>query len=101
MPPHPTLYVSRAWYERVGGFDQRDQIAADYDCMLKMFSHSRFRTAHIPEVLGKMRTGGASNRSLANIVLKSREDYQALRRNGVGGIWTLLAKNLRKLGQFL
>ena len=21
MPPHPTLYVRRSWYERVGGFD--------------------------------------------------------------------------------
>jgi len=50
--------------------------------------------------MGKMRLGGASNRSLANIMHKSREDYIALRRNDVGGMYTLLAKNIRKLPQF-
>ena len=48
-----------------------------------------------------MRVGGASNRSLGNILLKSREDLGALRRNGVGGVGTLLWKNLSKLPQFL
>jgi glycosyltransferase len=50
-----------------------------------------------------MRLGGASNRSLANIVRKSREDLDALRRAGVGALggWGALAwKNLSKLGQF-
>ena len=42
-----------------------------------------------------------SNRSLANLVRKSREDYDALRRCGVGGVGALAWKNLSKLGQFL
>jgi len=32
----------------------------------------------------KMRLGGASNRSLGNIIRKSRVDYRALKNNGVG-----------------
>ena len=48
-----------------------------------------------------MRAGGASNRSLANIVRKSREDYRALRSNRVGGLSALAWKNLGKLGQFM
>jgi hypothetical protein len=51
-------------------------------------------------VLVKMRLGGASNRSLANILFKSREDWRALRRSGVGGVGALVAKNLSKLPQF-
>ena len=31
MPPHPTLYLRRSVYERLGGFDTRYRIAADYD----------------------------------------------------------------------
>jgi glycosyltransferase len=59
------------------------------------------RAAYIPEVLVKMRVGGASNRSLKNILQKSREDYRALRVNGVGGVAALAWKNLSKLPQFL
>lgn len=103
MPPHPTLYVRREWYERIGGFDARYRIAADYFSILRMFSQPDFRALYLPEVLVKMRLGGASNRSLKNIVRKSREDLDALRRAGVGafgGLGALVWKNLSKVGQF-
>jgi glycosyltransferase len=47
-----------------------------------------------------MRLGGLSNRSLRNLLQKSREDYRALCRHHVGGLGTLLLKNLQKLPQF-
>lgn len=103
MPPHPTLYVRREWYERIGGFDARYRIAADYFSILRMFSQPEFKAVYLPEVLVKMRLGGASNRSLKNIVRKSREDLDALRRAGVGalgGLGALVWKNLSKVGQF-
>ena len=56
--------------------------------------------AYVPEVLVHMRTGGASNRSLKALWRKSSEDLLALRRNRVGGVFTLICKNLRKLPQF-
>lgn len=101
MPPHPTLYVRRHWYDRIGDFDTRYRIAADYYSILKLFSEPHLNPAYLPEVLVKMRLGGASNRSIANIVQKSREDLDALRRSGVGGIGALACKNLSKLKQFL
>jgi len=101
MPPHPTMYVRRALYERIGGFDESYRIAADYDCVLRVFKRENLRAAYIPEVLVKMRVGGISNGSLTSIVRKSAEDYRALRRNGVGGALTLLVKNLRKIRQFV
>ena len=100
MPPHPSLYVRREWYERIGGFDTRYRIAADYFSILQLFSQPGFKAVYLPQVLVKMRVGGASNRSLANIVRKSREDLDALRRSGVGGVGALAWKNLGKLGQF-
>ena len=74
---------------------------ADYDCMLRFLARARVRCAYIPHVLVKMRMGGASNRSLANILRKSTEDYRALTNNGVGGLWALTWKNLSKLPQFV
>jgi glycosyltransferase len=104
MPPHPTLYVRREWYERIGGFDTRYRIAADYFSVLSLFGNPEFRAVHVPEVLVKMRLGGASNRSLRNILRKSREDLDALRRSGVGalgGFGAIAWKNLSKIAQFV
>ncbi len=50
---------------------------------------------------GELRLGGTSNRSLGNIIRKSREDYRALHNNAVGGVWALVWKNLSKLPQFV
>lgn len=101
MPPHPTLYVRREVYEQYGLFDTSFRIAADYDFILRLLSEGGVGVRYIPEVLVKMRVGGASNRSLRNIVRKSSEDLRALRRNGVGGLGALMWKNLSKLPQFL
>ncbi|HHB80643.1 MAG TPA: glycosyltransferase [Aliiroseovarius sp.] len=101
MPAHPTLYLRRSVYDRIGGFDTSFRIAADYDFILRYFTQTTAPSVYIPEVLYKMRLGGESNRDLGRIKRKSTEDYRALRRNGVGGALTLAAKNLSKLGQFL
>jgi len=100
MPPHPTFYVRRSVYERLGGFDTRYRIAADYDTVLRFLAVNRIRAAYIPEVLVRMRAGGISNSSLKNILCKSREDLDVLRRNKVGGGSALFMKNFSKLGQF-
>jgi len=100
MPPHPTFYVRRSVYERLGLFDTNYRIGADYDCILRFLGRFGVQVWYIPEVLVKMRVGGASNRSLKNILRKSQEDYRALKNNKVGGIGTLVWKNLSKLPQF-
>lgn len=99
MPPHPTLYVRRGWYHRIGGFDPRYRISADYLFILQLFSSPGFHARYLEEVLVKMRIGGASNRSMRAIVRKSGEDLAALRETGVGGVGALLWKNLSKIGQ--
>ncbi len=100
MPPHPTLFVRNRIYRRLGGFDKRYQIAADYDLILRFFARNSLNLAYIPEVLIKMRVGGISNRNLKSVLEKSREDLLALRRNQIGGLWTLVKKNLSKIPQF-
>lgn len=101
MPPHPTFYLRRSRLADIGEFDIRLRIAADYDFMLRCLSRPDFSVVYLPGVLVRMRTGGASNRSLQALVRKSREDLGAMRRSGVGGIGTLICKNLRKIPQFV
>jgi glycosyltransferase len=100
MPPHPALYVRKSVYSKINLFDTRYRIAADYDWMLRFLKHPIASCAYIPEPILKMRLGGTSNRSLYQILYKSIEDYRAIKQNGIGGLETLLSKNLRKLPQF-
>jgi glycosyltransferase len=102
MPPHPTFYVRRGLTAQTGGgFDAGFRISADYEFMLRCLSQPNVRVEYVPQVLVRMRTGGASNRSLKAVLRKMREDIEALRRNRVGGLFTLACKSLRKLPQFL
>jgi len=101
MPPHPTFYVRREVYSRFGGFDTRYRIAADYENMLRILWRGRTKAIYIPEVLVRMRLGGTSNMSIFNMLHKSREDYAAMRENGIGGLQALVLKNVTKLPQFV
>jgi glycosyltransferase len=100
MPPHPTLYLRRSVFDRAGLYDPSYRISGDYDGMLRWLTTGQVRLGYIPQVMVRMRIGGVSNRSFAQMLRKSREDYRAIRRHKVGGIGTLLGKNLSKLPQF-
>lgn len=100
MPPHPTLYVKREWFNRIGSYNSQMKIAADYDFILRLFSKPNLETIYLPQCLVKMRVGGASNRSIKNIIIKMKEDYQAIKNNRIGGLVTLLVKNISKINQF-
>jgi glycosyltransferase involved in cell wall biosynthesis len=102
MPPHPTLYVRRPVFVCVGEFNLKYRIAADYDWTLNLLGRSK-KVSYIPSVQVLMRVGGASNRSIKNIVRKSREDFDVLRRHDFGlfgSCYALAGKNLSKLPQF-
>ena len=101
MPAHPTLILKKEVYLKHGVFDKSFKIAADYDFMLRIFKDSNLKLGYLPKVVYKMRVGGASNRSLKNIIKKSKEDYRAIRSNNIGGVITLLLKNTSKIKQFL
>ena len=101
MPPHPTLYVRRDIYSQVGTFNLGYKIAGDYDFMLRLLSVPNIRIGYLSEVIVLMKVGGASNKSLRNIIRKSTEDYKALKSNKIGGCFTLFLKNFGKLHQFI
>jgi glycosyltransferase len=102
MPPHPTFFVRKKVYEEHGVFNTSFRIAADYELMLRFLEKNRISTVYIPEVLVKMRMGGASNRSLRNMMVKTVEDYLAWKVNSLHRrFYTIPFKNLSKVGQFI
>jgi len=101
MPPHPTFFMKRELYDQYGYFDLNFKIAADYDSLLRYIWVNKISLAYIPEVLTLMRVGGASNRSLSNIIQKTKEDIRALSKNNVPILKAIILKNLSKIPQFI
>ncbi|HEA3090958.1 TPA: glycosyltransferase [Aeromonas salmonicida] len=101
MPAHPTFYMRRSCYIKFNDFDLTYKISADYDSILRYLWQGDVNAGYLPKVLIKMRVGGISNRSLANILCKTREDIQAMRNNGLFWPLTIALKNLSKIPQFL
>jgi len=78
-PPHPTFYIRRSAFERLGEFNLRFRLAADFEFMMRYLEDPKVRSRYIPHVLVQMRLGGATNRSWSNIVSQNREILEAIR----------------------
>ena len=80
VPAHPTFYVKKHVHEQHGMLFNVDyKLAADYDVLFRLlFSHG-IKTTYIPEEMIKMRLGGATNKSLKNIINQNKEIMRALK----------------------
>ena len=102
MPPHPTFFVRRSVYERFGLFNLDLGSAADYELMLRLLLKELISCIYIPELLVRMRVGGASNASLSNRIQANRMDRRAWELNALKPYpWTIPMKPLRKLAQYV
>ena len=101
MPPHPTLFIRKEVFEKYGLYRTDMKIAADYEMILRLFYKHRITSYYLPYTTYLMTTGGASNKSFGNIILKSKEDYRGMRLQSIRfPLMTLILKNLRKISQF-
>jgi glycosyltransferase involved in cell wall biosynthesis len=102
MPPHPTFFVKKEVYERLGVFDLRLKSAADYELLLRFLYINKLVTTYLPRVLVYMRAGGTSNRTIRNRIRAHMEDYRAWSFNGIRPKWyTIVLKPVRKVLQYL
>ena len=83
VPAHPTFFVRKSIYEKFGNFDLNYKLAADYELMTRFMVSHKIKTKYIPAVLVKMRLGGATNKSLANIFKQNHEIIKACKKNGI------------------
>jgi glycosyltransferase len=102
MPAHPTFYMRKECVKSYGGFRLDMGSAADYEFMLRYMYKHRIKTKHIPDVMVKMRTGGASNATIRGRLKANRMDRKAWTVNGLKPLpFTHFAKPARKIIQFI
>lgn len=82
-PPHPTLFLRKSVYRRIGGFNPEFRFSGDYEYMLRVFLHGRIKSVYLPEVFVKMRTGGTTGGTLSSIKKQNVEILRALESQNV------------------
>ena len=87
MVPHPSFYVRRECFDRLGGYSLDYRICADFELELRYLYLAKLRAAYLPECVVVMRMGGASTAGWRSNVEINREDLRALRAHGV---WSCL-----------
>lgn len=82
MPPHPTVYARKHVFEKQGGFDQAFSICADWEWLYRTIEMSEHQAEFLDLYLVRMRTGGISNSSFANIFKSNMEAIAAFKKHG-------------------
>jgi glycosyltransferase involved in cell wall biosynthesis len=102
MPPHPTFFARRDLFILYGNFNLKLKSSADYELMLRFIHIKKAKVAYLPEVLVKMRIGGASNGSLSQRMWANREDALAWELNNIPKPRFLrIMKPMKKLFQYI
>ena len=103
MPAHPSLFMKREIYQRLGGFKPDYRIAGDFEFIARAFTTSKLRYEYLPEILVKMQTGGASTASgFKGRILHNKELLRACRENGIAtNIFKILSRYPLKLREWL
>ena len=83
MVPHPSFYVRRECFERLGGYSLDYRICADFELELRYLYLAKLKSVYLPECVVVMRMGGASTAGWRSNVEINREDLRALRAHGI------------------
>ena len=100
MPPHPAVFIKKSSKTAIS-YDLSYKISSDYDYVIKLFSNPNLNIFYLNEVVTIMQVGGASNRNLKNIIIKTFEDYAVAKKYFTFPLIAVVCKNFRKLNQFM
>lgn len=101
-PAHPTLYLKREVYDKIGPFHTQYRICADYDFMLRMLKDKEIKLSYINQCLIYMRTGGTSTDGLKGYWNNLKEAHKVLVKNQIKHpYWVDFLRTLKTVKQMV
>jgi glycosyltransferase involved in cell wall biosynthesis len=82
-PPHPSLYVKRSIFEKVGLYDESFAIAGDFDFFLRLFLDPKIKHVYLSLDMVTMSPGGISSLWRNRLYTNNVERIRSLRKNRV------------------
>lgn len=81
MPAHPTFFVRKSVYDKLGSFNLNYKIAADFELLFRFIEQNKIKTKYLPRVLVRMRLGGTTNKNISNIIRQNKEIISILTKH--------------------
>lgn len=102
MPAHPSFFVRKKYFDKIGYYKTDYQIAADYELLIRFLHSHRISYKYLPLDIIKMRTGGKSTMSWKSNYILNKEIVRACRENGIyTNIFILLLKYFVKIFEYI
>ena len=97
--PHPTFFCRKQVFEKYGYFNEKFQVAADFELLLRFIEKHQINVGYLPKVIVKMRTGGKAN-ILRGIIRGNWEIISSFRLNNLRlSPWFFVLKPATKISQ--
>ena len=93
MPAHPTFYAKKWVYDKYGRYDLAYRRQSDFELTMRFLAVRKIKSAYIPRVLVRMRSGGAS-RQLMHILEGNIEAYRACRKHSLNVTPLFIARKI-------
>ena len=80
-PAHPTMYIKRSVFDKVGLYNLKYKVSSDYDMMVRI-NKENFNFTYLNEYLVLMRLGGVSN-GIKGYIKNFKDAYHILKDNNI------------------
>ena len=102
MPPHPSVYIRRELFDKLGLYKLGYDIAADYELLIRYLRKAGIKARYLNECVVRMRMGGKSTRGWKSFKTLNKEIVRGNRENGYFCCFPmLLPKYLFKIFEFI
>lgn len=102
MPPHPSFYLRKEYYDNFGLYKNSYKIAADYELLIRMLYINKLNYKYINLQTVTMRTGGVSTENFMSRYTLNKEIIKACAENGIyTNMIMLVLKYFIKVFEFL
>ena len=82
-PAHPTLYLKKEVYNKIGKFNLKFRICADYDFMIRMMLDKNIKLEYLDKYMVYMRVGGTSTDGISGYIKNLKEAHKVLVHNKI------------------
>lgn len=102
MPPHPSVFIKKGFFEKLGLYKINYKIASDYELLIRFLKVNKLKYKYIPLKMVKMRLGGASTKNWKSNIILNEEIIKGCRENDLKtNRFMVYSKYVKKVFEYL